>query len=46
MKSAALEFGEHKITGNSLIPGLIDTALARHESRSAGVVRRQKADRV
>lgn len=33
MKSAALELGPHKITVNALIPGLIDTALTRHESR-------------
>ena len=33
MKSAALEFGEHHITVNALIPGLIDTALTRHEDR-------------
>ena len=33
MKSAALELGEHGITVNALIPGLIDTALTRHEDR-------------
>ena len=33
MKSAALEFGEHKITVNALIPGLIDTPLTRHRQR-------------
>ena len=33
MKSAALEFGEHRITVNALIPGVIDTALTRHEDR-------------
>src|SRR5262249_32473809 len=33
MKSAALEFGEHKITVNALIPGLIDTPLTRHRTR-------------
>ncbi len=33
MKSAALELGARKITVNALIPGLIDTALTRHESR-------------
>ncbi|MGO2747608.1 SDR family NAD(P)-dependent oxidoreductase [Microbacterium sp.] len=33
MKSAALELGEHDITVNALIPGLIDTALTRHETR-------------
>ena len=35
MKSAALELGAYKITVNALIPGLIDTALTRHESRYA-----------
>ena len=33
MKSAALEFGEHKITVNALVPGLIDTPLTRHRQR-------------
>ena len=33
MKSAALEFGAHKITVNAVVPGLIDTALTRHRSR-------------
>ena len=33
MKSAALELAEHKITVNALVPGLIDTALTRHETR-------------
>lgn len=35
MKSAALELGEHKITVNAVIPGLIDTPLTRHEQRYA-----------
>ncbi len=35
MKSAAMELGEHKITVNALIPGLIDTVLTRHEDRYA-----------
>ena len=35
MKSAAMEFGEHAITVNALIPGLIDTPLTRHEDRYA-----------
>ena len=35
MKSAALELGPHGITVNALIPGLIDTALTRHEARYA-----------
>jgi NAD(P)-dependent dehydrogenase (short-subunit alcohol dehydrogenase family) len=35
MKSAALELGVHGITVNALIPGLVDTALTRHEDRYA-----------
>lgn len=35
MKSAALELGPHGITVNALVPGLIDTALTRHEERYA-----------
>jgi NAD(P)-dependent dehydrogenase (short-subunit alcohol dehydrogenase family) len=35
MKSAAMEFGEHNITVNALIPGLVDTALTRYEKRLA-----------
>jgi NAD(P)-dependent dehydrogenase (short-subunit alcohol dehydrogenase family) len=38
MKSAALELGADKITVNALIPGLIDTALTRHEERYAQVL--------
>ena len=38
MKSAALELGAHKITVNAVIPGLIDTALTRHESRYAQAI--------
>lgn len=38
MKSAALEFGEHGITVNALIPGLIDTVLTRHEQRYAQAI--------
>ena len=33
MKSAALELGEHKITVNAVVPGLIDTPLTRHRQR-------------
>jgi NAD(P)-dependent dehydrogenase (short-subunit alcohol dehydrogenase family) len=33
MKSAAMEFGEHNITVNALIPGLVDAALTRDEKR-------------
>jgi NAD(P)-dependent dehydrogenase (short-subunit alcohol dehydrogenase family) len=38
MKSAALEFGVHKITVNAVIPGLIDTPLTRHRQRYAQAV--------
>ncbi|MGI4939984.1 MAG: SDR family NAD(P)-dependent oxidoreductase, partial [Janthinobacterium lividum] len=38
MKSAAMEFGEHKITVNALIPGLIDTPLTRHGDRYAQAI--------
>jgi SDR family mycofactocin-dependent oxidoreductase len=38
MKSAALELGEHNITVNAVIPGLIDTPLTRHEERYAQVL--------
>lgn len=33
MKSAAMEFGEHNITVNCLLPGLVDTPLTRYEAR-------------
>jgi NAD(P)-dependent dehydrogenase (short-subunit alcohol dehydrogenase family) len=33
MKSAALEWGTYGITVNALIPGLVDTALTRYETR-------------
>jgi NAD(P)-dependent dehydrogenase (short-subunit alcohol dehydrogenase family) len=35
VKSAALELGAHHITVNVIIPGLVDTALTRHEDRYA-----------
>ena len=38
MKSAAMELGEHGITVNALIPGLIDTPLTRHEDRYAQAI--------
>jgi NAD(P)-dependent dehydrogenase (short-subunit alcohol dehydrogenase family) len=38
MKSAALELGEYGITVNAVIPGLIDTALTRHEDRYAQAI--------
>jgi NAD(P)-dependent dehydrogenase (short-subunit alcohol dehydrogenase family) len=38
MKSVALELGEHKITVNAIIPGLIDTPLTRHRERYEQVV--------
>ncbi len=33
MKSAALELGEHNVTVNCIIPGLVDTGLTRYEKR-------------
>jgi NAD(P)-dependent dehydrogenase (short-subunit alcohol dehydrogenase family) len=33
MKSAALELGQHNITVNAVIPGLVDTALTLYEKR-------------
>ena len=38
MKSAALEFGRYGITVNAVVPGLVDTALTRHEDRYAQVI--------
>lgn len=38
MKSAALELGAHQITVNAVVPGLIDTALTRHEDRYAQIL--------
>lgn len=38
MKSAALELGELNITVNAVIPGLVDTALTRHEDRYAQAI--------
>jgi len=35
MKSAALDLGEHGITVNAVVPGLIDTPLTRHHDRYA-----------
>jgi len=39
MKSAALDLGPHGITVNAVIPGLINTALTRHEDRYAQMIR-------
>jgi NAD(P)-dependent dehydrogenase (short-subunit alcohol dehydrogenase family) len=38
VKSAALELGAHGITVNTFVPGLIDTALTRHEDRYAQAI--------
>ncbi|MET8908836.1 SDR family NAD(P)-dependent oxidoreductase [Micromonospora sp. NPDC004551] len=38
VKSAALELGAHGITVKAVIPGLVDTALTRHEDRYAQAV--------
>jgi NAD(P)-dependent dehydrogenase (short-subunit alcohol dehydrogenase family) len=38
MKSAALELGGYGITVNAVIPGLVDTALTRHEDRYAQAI--------
>lgn len=39
VKSAALELGRYGITVNAVIPGLINTALTRHEDRYAQMIR-------
>lgn len=39
MKSAALDLGPYGITVNAIIPGLINTALTRHEDRYAQIIR-------
>ncbi|MFJ3279791.1 SDR family NAD(P)-dependent oxidoreductase [Streptomyces halstedii] len=39
MKSAALDLGKHGITVNAVIPGLVNTALTRHEDRYAQIIR-------
>lgn len=39
MKSAALDLGQYGITVNAVIPGLINTALTRHEDRYAQIIR-------
>ncbi|MGY3449532.1 SDR family NAD(P)-dependent oxidoreductase [Bradyrhizobium sp. USDA 4353] len=39
MKSAALELGQHNITVNALIPGLVDTALTRYDARLSEAIR-------
>jgi NAD(P)-dependent dehydrogenase (short-subunit alcohol dehydrogenase family) len=38
MKSAALELGSHNISVNAVIPGLVNTALTRHEDRYAQAI--------
>jgi NAD(P)-dependent dehydrogenase (short-subunit alcohol dehydrogenase family) len=38
MKSAALELGTHNVTVNAVVPGLVDTALTRHQDRYAQAI--------
>jgi NAD(P)-dependent dehydrogenase (short-subunit alcohol dehydrogenase family) len=38
MKSAALELGAYNITVNAVIPGLVNTALTRHQDRYAQAI--------
>jgi NAD(P)-dependent dehydrogenase (short-subunit alcohol dehydrogenase family) len=38
MKSAAMELGEHNITVNAVLPGLVDTPLTRYEKRFSETV--------
>jgi NAD(P)-dependent dehydrogenase (short-subunit alcohol dehydrogenase family) len=48
MKSAAIELGEHNITVNAIIPGLVDTAITRYYKRfseSAKETGREVSDR-
>ena len=45
MKSAALELGKHKITVNTIEPGLIDTPLTRHRQRYEQAVDDLESDR-
>ena len=33
MKSAAMELGQHGVTVNAIVPGLVDTPLTRYEKR-------------
>ncbi|MGC5245686.1 SDR family NAD(P)-dependent oxidoreductase [Gordonia sp. DT219] len=39
MKSAALDLGKYGITVNAIVPGLINTALTRHQDRYAQIIR-------
>jgi len=44
MKSAAMEFGPHKVTVNAIIPGLVDTALTRYEARYRHAIAETRSD--
>lgn len=44
MKSAALEFGEHQVTVNAIVPGLIDTPLTRNDARYTQALQEQKGE--
>jgi NAD(P)-dependent dehydrogenase (short-subunit alcohol dehydrogenase family) len=44
MKSAAMELGQHGITVNALIPGLVDTELTRYATRYSHAIGEHRPD--